>query len=165
MSQTPPDQPYGQAPQPPYQQGSQPPQQPGAQPPYPQGGQPPYQQGGYRPPASGVSASDERLWGLLAHLAWIAGSVVAIAPLGPLVVFLIYKDRSPFVREHAAEAINLWITVYIAMAISIPLMVILVGFVTFAAAGLAGLILSIVAAVAANRGERYRYPLIRRLVH
>ena len=123
MSQTPPDQPYGQAPQPPYQQGSQPPYQPGGQPPFPQGGQPPYQPGGYGPPTSSVSASDERLWGLLAHLAWIAGSIVTIAPLGPLVVFLIYKDRSPFVRHHAAEALNLWITVYIVMAVSIPLMI------------------------------------------
>lgn len=150
MSQTPADQPLGQAPQqpPPY---SGAPQQP-----------PPY---GQAPAHSGMTPADERLWGLLAHLSWILGAIVAIAPLGPLVVFLVYKDRSPFVREHAAEALNLWITIYLVMAVSVPLMFVLVGFVTFAVAAIAGLVLSIVAAVAANGGERYRYPLVLRLVH
>ncbi|MBC7639938.1 MAG: DUF4870 domain-containing protein [Rhodoferax sp.] len=111
-----------------------------------------------------MSPSDERLWGLLAHLSWIAGSIVAIAPLGPLVVFLVFKDRSPFLRRHALEALNFWITVYIGLAISVVLMLILVGFVTFAVIGIAALVLSIIAALAANKGEEYRYPFTLRLV-
>jgi len=111
-----------------------------------------------------MSQSDERLWGMLAHLAWIAGSIIAIAPLGPLVVFLIFKDRSPFVRQHALEALNFWITVYIALAISIALFFVIVGFVTFPLVCLAALVLSILAAVAANRGETYRYPFALRLI-
>ena len=84
--------------------------------------------------------------------------------LGPLVVFLVFKDRSPFLRRHALEALNFWITVYIGLAISVVLMLILVGFVTFAVIGIAALVLSIIAALAANKGEEYRYPFTLRLV-
>ena len=144
--------------------GSPTPPPPPSEPPPPAYG-PPAGAGGYG--AAGVrtmSPSDERLWGLLAHLSWIAGSIVAIAPLGPLVVFLVFKDRSPFLRRHALEALNFWITVYIGLAISVALMLILVGFVTFAAIGIAALVLSIIAALAANKGEEYRYPFTLRLV-
>lgn len=134
-------------------------QTPSAPPPPPPSYQPAY--GGARP----MSPSDERLWATLAHLSWIAGSIIAIAPLGPLVVFLIFKDRSPFVRRASVEALNFWITVYIGLAISIALMLVIVGFFTFPLILLAALILSILAAVAANRGEDYRYPFTLRLVH
>ncbi len=158
MSQDEPQQPYAQTPPPP------PPPASAEQAP----GQPVYGQPVYGLPASQragtMSQSDERLWGVLAHLSWILGSIVAIAPLGPLVVFLVLKERSPFVRRASVEALNLWITVYIVMAVSIPLMFVLVGFITFALAGLFGLVTSILAAVAANRGEEYRTPFILRLV-
>jgi uncharacterized Tic20 family protein len=173
VSQYPPEQPYGQNPPPPppgpgpYQQpGQQPYQTPGPQQqqgPYQQ----PYQQGpGFSGPSAGssMSPSDERLWGLFAHLSWIVGSIVAIAPLGPLVIFLVFKDRSPFVRRHAVEALNFWITVYIALAISLALMFVLIGFVTFPVVAIAALVFSIIAAVAANRGENYRYPMTLRLI-
>ena len=111
-----------------------------------------------------MSPSDERLWGLLANLSWIAGSIVAISPLGPLIVFLVFKDSSPFLRRHALEALNFWITVYIGLAISVPLMFILVGFVTFPVICIAALVLSIIAALAANKGEEYRYPFTLRLI-
>ena len=154
MSQDLPEQPYGQAPTPPpppppYQQGD------GSTPAQPTYGQ---------PAAGSLSPADDRLWGMLAHLAWIAGSIVALAPLGPLVVFLLYKDRSAFVRRQSLEALNMWITAYIGMAVSVLLMLILVGFVTILIVGIAAFVLSIIAAMAANRGEDYRYPLILRLV-
>ena len=156
VSQYPPEQPYGQNPPPP--PGPGPYQQPYQQP-YPQGP-------GFGGPSAGssMSPSDERLWGLFAHLSWIVGSIVAIAPLGPLVIFLVFKDRSPFVRRHAVEALNFWITVYIALAISLALMFVLIGFVTFPVVAIAALVFSIIAAVAANRGENYRYPMTLRLI-
>ena len=120
--------------------------------------------GAVAPGSSALSPSDERLWGLLAHLSWIVGSIVAIAPLGPLVVFLVFKDRSPVVRRHAVEALNVWITVYIGLAISLVLMLVLIGFVSFAVIGGAALVFSIMAGLAANRGEEYRYPFTLRLV-
>ena len=147
-------------PEPTYGSPTPPPSEP--PPPYPPA---PTGAGGYGAPGvTAMSPSDERLWGLLAHRSWIAGSIVAIAPLGPLVVFLVFKDRSPFVRRHALEALNFWITVYIGLAISVALMAILIGFATFPAIGIAALVLSIIAALAANKGEEYRYPFALRLI-
>ena len=144
--------------------GSPTPPPPPSEPPPPAYGPPAGADGYGAPGGRTMSPSDERLWGLLAHLSWIAGSIVAIAPLGPLVVFLVFKDRSPFLRRHALEALNFWITVYIGLAISLVLMAILIGFVTFPIIGIAALVLSIIAGLAANKGEEYRYPFTLRLV-
>src|SRR5436190_23704205 len=46
----------------------------------------------YAGQVAAMSASDERTWGMLAHLAPFAGALVGLPFLGPLVVFLIYKD-------------------------------------------------------------------------
>ena len=42
--------------------------------------------------------------------------------VGPLVIYLVYKDRDPFVRRHAANALNVQITLaiaYIVLAITV----------------------------------------------
>src|SRR5674476_1332501 len=85
-------------PQDPSAQGDQPPQ-PNTSPPPPP---PPMSAPG---PAYGaqaqapVSPSDARMWSLFAH---IGGLVTTL--LAQLVIYLIYKDRDPFIRRHAAQA-------------------------------------------------------------
>ena len=111
-----------------------------------------------------MSASDERTWGMVAHLAPFAGALVGLPFLGPLVVFLIYKDRSTFVRQNAAESLNFQLTLLIGYLISAVLVLVIVGFFTAAIIAIASIVLQILAAVAANRGEVYRYPLTIRFV-
>ena len=144
------------------------------EPPYsgqPSSGQPPYsgqpvpppppgQPQGYAQPAQApVSASDARMWAMFAALGGIIVYFVA-----PLVIYLIYKDRDPFIRRHAAQAVNFQIIIGIIEIVSIPLMVILVGFLTALAAGVVFYVFSILAAVAANRGEPYDYPYIPQMI-
>jgi uncharacterized protein len=112
-----------------------------------------------------MSESDERMWGMFAQLSPFVGALVGLPFLGPLVVFLIYKDRSPFVRRHALESLNFQLTLLIGYIISAVLMLVLIGFFTAAVIAIASIVLQIVAAVAANRGEDYRYPLTIRFVH
>jgi uncharacterized Tic20 family protein len=119
----------------------------------------------YAGPVAPVSPSDERTWGTLAHLAPFVGAFVGLPFLGPLVVFLIYKDRSAFVRANALESLNFQLTLLIGYIISAVLMIVLVGFFTAAIIGIASIVLQILAAVAANRGEEYHYPLTIRFVH
>ena len=58
------------------------------------------------PPASPANGRDDsRGWALAAHLSAPLALFVALPPLGPLVVYLVKKD-DPFVRRHAAEALN-----------------------------------------------------------
>lgn len=139
---------------------------PGAGYPLPPG----YPQGGY--PALGpvpLSPQDERLWATLAH---VGGLVV---PFASLIVFLVFKERSPFVRAHALEALNfhisLWIYELVAFVAAIVLLIptagaaFLVMFPVLIVGSVLALVAMIQAAVAGNSGRPYRYPLIVRLVH
>lgn len=141
----------GSAPQAPAQE--QPPHP--AQPPYPGQGYPPQP---YLAPAP-MSAGDQRLWATLTHL-----SILVIGFVGPLVAYLVLKDRSPFLRASTTEALNFSITVSIASLVSSILFLVVVGYVLLPIVYVAALVLCILAAIAANKGEVYRYPLSWRLV-
>ena len=75
------------------------------------------------------------------------------------------KDRGPFIREHTATALNFQLTATIAAVVSIPLSFIIIGFFVLMAVGVLIVIFSILAAVAANNGQRYTYPLSIPFVH
>ena len=67
--------------------------------------------GVYEGPLSGqpLSRSDSRMWALFSQLAVVLGHVVSwgfLGWVGPLIIFMMYKDRDRFVRFHAAEALN-----------------------------------------------------------
>ena len=108
-------------------------------------------------PPSGVG--DDKTWAILSHVLTSVGGFIA-----PLVIYLIKKDESPFVRHHAAEALNFQLSVLLYAIISLVLILVLVGLVLLFALGIGTLIFTIIAAVAASNGERYRYPLTIRFV-
>ncbi len=84
--------------------------------------------------------------------------------VGPLIVWLVLKDRSVWLRETVVEALNFSILYTIAQLVAIVLLVVVIGMILLPLIGIAGLILGILGAVAANRGEQYRYPVNLRLV-
>ena len=157
-----PDNPYGQTPPPSSESPSQPsygqappPPAPGA--PYQHSG--PLQPGAY---ATGplMNDSDQRMWATLGHL-----SGFLFGFLGPLVIYLVMKDKGHFIRNQSLEALNFQITLTIAMIVSAILILILIGIVLMMIFGVAAIVLMIMAAIAANRGEEYRYPFTLRLVN
>jgi uncharacterized protein len=110
-----------------------------------------------------MQPDDERLWATLSHLSAFLG-FIGIPIIGPLVIFLIFGNRSQYVRHHSAEALNFNITMFAALLISGLLILVLIGFILLPVIAVAWFILTIVATVAANRGEWYRYPFTIRLV-
>lgn len=116
-------------------------------------------------PVTPLTAADERRWIMLAHLGGLLSFV------GPLIVWLIYRDRSDAVDREAKEALNAQIT-YAAAALALyivggVLALVLIGFVFIIAATivqLAAFIIAIVAAVRANTSGTYRYPLTFRFL-
>ena len=122
------------------------------------------QQPSYAGSARPMSQQDEKTWATLVHLAPFLAAVVGIPFLGPLIVFLIFKDRGPFVRFHAAQALNFQIIITIAFWVFGVLSFVLIGIPFLIATGIAWVILSIVAAIKANNGEWYRYPMTPELV-
>jgi len=131
------------------------------------------------PPPSDASdvPAHERTWAMVAHLSALLGALVSSSHgggfacfVGPLIVWLIKKDSMPFVSDQAKEALNFnlsvaittlalvflsAITFGIGLIIAIPMWVVI---------GVGWLVSTIVAAVKANDGVRYRYPFTLRLI-
>ena len=120
--------------------------------------------------------ADQRQWAMFAHLSAIAGGLLTSAVggwgffLGPLVIWLMKKETMPFVADQAKEALNFNITVSaiflilliltfvtlgIGALLTVPVMLIV---------GLGALVLIVMAAIKANDGIAYRYPLTLRLI-
>ena len=143
----------------------QPPQQPGwQQPPAAGHGQPgaggfPVAGPLYATAPSQLSPADEKMWAMLSHLGTFVLGFIA-----PLIAMLTQGDKSPFVRRQAVESLNFQISLYIAYAIAFALCFVLIGFLLLPIIAIGHIILVILASVAANRGEDYRYPVNIRLV-
>lgn len=123
-------------------------------------------------PPPGVPTAEERQWAMIVHLVALSALISGIgAILGPLIVWLIKKDSSAFVDDQGKEALNFNITtaiVFTALTVlGTVLLVVLVGVLFYLAAfvvGVVWLVLTIVAALKANEGVAYRYPLTLRLI-
>lgn len=84
--------------------------------------------------------------------------------IGPLVIWLIFRDRSALVDENGKEAMNFQISFTIYSIISGILCLILIGFVLLAIVGVLWFIYVIIATVRASEGKVYRYPLTIRFI-
>lgn len=84
--------------------------------------------------------------------------------LGPILVYFLKRDESAYVEDQAAEALNFQITVAIAAVVFALLSAILIGIPFLLATAVMAFVMPIRAAMAANRGERYRYPLTVRFI-
>ena len=78
-------------------------------------------------------------------------------PLIPLIVFFIKKDDE-FVQEHLKQVWNFGITMCIASIIAMILTVVLIGYLIILFLIVIELVFCIQAAVAAGRGDMYKYP-------
>ena len=84
--------------------------------------------------------------------------------IAPLVIWLIKKDESPFVDDQGRESLNFQISMSIYAIIALLLILVVIGVVLLIAVVIFDVIMVIIAAVRANTGERYRYPLCMRFV-
>lgn len=116
-------------------------------------------------PGGSTISAEERQWGMFAHLAALLGFIVPFGNLlGPLIVWQIKKNDMPFVVDQGKEALNFQITVIIAVFVCLLLMVIVIGALLLPVVGIAALVFTVIAAIKANNGERYRYPFALRLI-
>jgi uncharacterized protein len=111
-------------------------------------------------PVQPMTDADQRLWAMLGHLGGILIGFIA-----PLVVMLVFGERSPFVRRNAVEALNFNITVAIASLVAGLSIFMLIGLVLLPLVWIGAVVLMIIAGLAANKGQEYRYPINLRLVH
>lgn len=102
---------------------------------------------------------ESRKLAVLSHLLGLLTGMVV-----PLILLIITDQSKPFVRKHAAEALNFQLTLVIVYFISFILSFFLVGIIGFIVFGLLDIVLSIQAAMKARKGVVYRYPFTIRLI-
>ena len=113
-----------------------------------------------------MSPQDERTWSTVAHLSVLAG-LVGLMPFGALIVWLLYKDRSPRVGFHALQALwyqIAWLVILVVgWFVTFILSFVLIGLLLIPVMLLASLVPffhGCYAAYKVNQGVDYRYPYI-----
>ncbi len=94
--------------------------------------------------------NDEKTAALLAHMLTFVSTLLA-----PLIIYVLKKNESPFVAEHAKESFNFQLTIVL---VCIGLFVTLIGILFIWVVGIYATILVIVASIRANEGRAYKYP-------
>lgn len=102
---------------------------------------------------------------------WTHIGALFIGWLMPLIMFMMKKDESAFVREHARQSLNSQIMsaiiAYGIILISLPLMFIIIGMFTIFLAPIVPIIYAIfeiISAIRANKGEGYKHPMTPNMV-
>ena len=116
-------------------------------------------------PGQIVTDPNERQWGMFGHLSALSGFIVPFGNLiGPLIIWQMKKDQHPFAADQAKEALNFNISITILAVISGALICVFVGIILLPLVAVFGLVMTIIAGIAANKGEWYRYPFTIRLI-
>jgi uncharacterized Tic20 family protein len=119
-----------------------------------------------------MSPKDENTWSVLAHLSVFLNLVTGfLGPVAALVIWLIYRDRSPRVSFHALQSLVYQVAWMVILAVgwtvAAILTIVLIGFLLFPVM----MVLTVVpfahmgyAAYKVNQGIDYRYPFVADLV-
>ena len=113
-------------------------------------------------PALTTPTSEERTMAVLSHILCVIGGFLA-----PLIIYLIKKDESAYIRSHAKESLNFQLTVLLAwIALWSVTMILTFIFFFFSFLGfplmvllmIANLVLVIIATIRASENKIYKYP-------
>lgn len=113
-----------------------------------------------------VPDKDARMWAMFCHLGGLAlfTSIPFASVIAPLIIWLWKRDSSPYVDEHGKEALNFQISMAIYGVIAFILCFVLIGFLILPVLLITDLVFIVMAAIKANDGQSYRYPLTIRLL-
>jgi len=117
--------------------------------------------------AQSLTPDQERTWALTAHAVAGAAMVLSAGTLGfvaALVIYLVYKDRGPFVRQHAADAVNIQLNALLWFIIGGILVLVLVGLAVLAVVPVVAVVLHVIGAVKAYQREWHWSPLTIKFV-
>jgi len=110
-------------------------------------------------------SKDERTWAMLCHFSTYIGFIF---PFGniivPLIIWLSKREDLPLVEDQGREVLNFQISMTIYFIISGILCIILIGIPIVIGLIIFDFIITIVAAISANDGKYYRYPINLKLI-
>ena len=120
-------------------------------------------------------SQSDRQWAAGAHVAallaalltsWVAGIAGAVAALA---VWMLVRDKSSFAAEHAKEAVNFNLSMFIYAALAVVLVIftlgigLIVALPVWVVLALVWVVCTLIAAFKAYDGQTYRYPITIRL--
>ena len=111
---------------------------------------------------------DARMWAMFCHLGGLAALLPILPFIGgiiaPLIIWQIKKDEYPFVNEQGKEAVNFQISILIYELVAGLLIFACIGAFLLPAVMIFDIVFLIIAAIKANDGFHYRYPLCIRFI-
>lgn len=119
-----------------------------------------------QPQPSPEASKDARTWAMFCHLSGLAGYLFPVVGniVAPLIMWQMKKDEHSFVDDQGKEAVNFQISVSIYSIVSALLIFLCVGAFLLPAVIVFDIVLLIIAAIKANNGISFRYPLTIRLI-
>ena len=117
-------------------------------------------------PTENQTTKDERTWAMLCHFSAFTGLIFPLGNfLAPLIIWLIKKEEFPFVEDQGKEVLNFQISMTIYLIGSGILCFILIGIPMVIGFLIFDVIVTLIGAVKANDGFKYRYPLAIRFIN
>ncbi len=104
--------------------------------------------------------SNDRLLAILCHLSEFIGVPILL----PLVIYLVMKEDSSFVKDNAREALNFHLSLLFYTLLCVPLVMLVIGVPVLVGLWIFALVVAILAAMKASDGGVYRYPFCIRLL-
>jgi len=113
-----------------------------------------------------VVSKGARQWAMFCHLAGLAWMIAWLAPiiggvLGTLIIWQVKKDDDPYIDEHGKRAFNFQLSMLIY---AVGLTITFIGVVLVPVVAILDIVFVIIAAIRANDGKDYNYPLSIRFV-
>jgi hypothetical protein len=99
-----------------------------------------------------IASQDDKTLGMVMHILCLVGFPI----IGPLIIWLMKKDQSPYLDAQGRELLNFQISYFIYAMISFVLIAVLIGIASF--------IFTIIGIVKAADGKVYRFPLCIRML-
>jgi len=116
-------------------------------------------QGKGEPQLVGPESSDAKTMAMLCHLL-----AIFTGWIGPLVIWLIKKDESPFINQQGKEALNFELTLMIGVVAGVATICIAVGGIILLAVSVVNIVFGILSTIEVNKGRPYRYPVCIRFI-
>ncbi|RIP37444.1 DUF4870 domain-containing protein [Staphylococcus gallinarum] len=98
--------------------------------------------------------SDARLMAMLIYVLSFFTSII-----GPLIIWLIKRDESPFVDRAGKNYFNFYLSYFIWTIVATVLLLVLIGFIILPILAILMIVFTIIAAVKSYNGEDYLAPL------
>jgi len=115
-------------------------------------------------------SEDDKLWAMLSHLSGFLGYSVAMGQIvAPLVIYLIYKEKSKFIAFHALQSLYFQLAIIVTAIVLFVFSLITLGLGFFLAVpvllilGALAIVYPIIGAIQSYQGEMFEYPIVGKM--